>query len=72
MHFFVGLCHVLSLRCIGQLYTIRLLLSDILGVVWKRLLDRFIYHCLEELFFNKPVTFNSACWVIFQKMFIIC
>ena len=33
---FVGItCHMLSLSCIGQLYTIRRLLSDILGMVWK-------------------------------------
>ena len=34
---FVGLCHMLVRRCIGQLYTIRWLLSDILGLVRKRL-----------------------------------
>ena len=34
---FVVLCHVLSRRFIGQLLTVRGLLSDILGVVPKRL-----------------------------------
>ena len=33
---FVGLCHLLGK---GQLLTIKLLLSDILGMVWKRLLE---------------------------------
>ena len=41
---FVGLCHGLSSRCIGQLYTIRRLLSDILDVVQKRL-----FHLGENL-----------------------
>ena len=35
---FVGLFHVLRRCFIGQLFTIRLLLSGILGVVRKRLL----------------------------------
>ena len=38
---FVGL----YLPCIGQLYTIRRLLSDILGVVQKRLLSLSFYIC---------------------------
>ena len=33
---YVGLYHLLSRHCIGQLYTIRCLLSDILGMVWKQ------------------------------------
>ena len=33
---FVGLWIVLSRRCIGKLFTITCLLSDILGVVRKR------------------------------------
>ena len=32
---FVGPCHLLSCCCIGQLYTIKWLLSDILGVDWN-------------------------------------
>ena len=35
---FMGLCHMLRYRCIGQLYTIGWLLSVILGVVQKHLL----------------------------------
>ena len=50
---FVGLCHKLSCCCIGQLYTIRSLLSDILDVVPKRLLLQSTSPKLERFDFDK-------------------
>ena len=47
---FVGCCHLLRCQCIGQLYTIRWLLSDILDVVWKhQFLKDFLRHKQNNL-----------------------
>ena len=54
---FVRLYHMQSCRCIGQIYTIRWLLSDILGLVWKRLfseLDKNIIFFFSRSW-NRPV-----------------
>ena len=52
----VGLCHMRSSRCIGPYYTIRRLLSDILGLVCKRLLFQY-YTGVSDLTHNKLSSF---------------
>ena len=60
---FVGLCHMLSRRYIGQLYTIMWLLSDILGLFGNP------YYVVQPMFQCQHTKFNQNILTVKPRLF---